>query len=213
VTLTATTLACDWICGQSITINHVAGAVAPVNKTTTYGTVTSIPGEPAKCWITRNLGASQQAASVSDATEPPAGWYWQFNGKQGYKHDGTTCTPNTSCIGVLLENSDWQTSKDPCTLELGSPWRMPTESEWGNVDAAGYWTGWNDPYGSNLKLHAAGNLIYTSGSLNHRGSRGNYWSSTQNSTDDGWSLDFSSGGSSMDTNRKAYGFSVRCLRD
>ena len=44
-------------CGSNITISHVAGAVAPVTKTTTYGTVTNIPGEPTKCWITSNLGA------------------------------------------------------------------------------------------------------------------------------------------------------------
>ncbi|MEI7727653.1 MAG: hypothetical protein WCK09_21270, partial [Bacteroidota bacterium] len=40
-------------CGSPITINHDSlGGVAPVNKTITYATVTNIPGEPAKCWIT-----------------------------------------------------------------------------------------------------------------------------------------------------------------
>jgi len=33
-------------CGIPVTINHVAGSVAPVSKTVTYGTVTGIPGEP-----------------------------------------------------------------------------------------------------------------------------------------------------------------------
>ncbi|MBK6966741.1 MAG: hypothetical protein IPH20_23295 [Bacteroidales bacterium] len=43
-------------CGLSITVNHlVAGGVAPVNKTVTCGTATSIPGEPTKCWITKIL--------------------------------------------------------------------------------------------------------------------------------------------------------------
>jgi hypothetical protein len=62
-----------FICGSSLTISHVAGAVAPVNKTVTYGTVTNIPGETSKCWITSNLGADHQATAVSDATEPSAG--------------------------------------------------------------------------------------------------------------------------------------------
>ena len=59
-----------WTCGKSITINHVAGAIAPVSKTVTYGTITNIPGEPTKCWITSNLGADHQATAVDDTTEP-----------------------------------------------------------------------------------------------------------------------------------------------
>ncbi|MEI7983555.1 MAG: hypothetical protein WCI71_18045, partial [Bacteroidota bacterium] len=92
LTLTQSTWACG-TCG-SLTVNHVAGTVAPVTKTVTYGTVTNIPGEHSKCWITSNLGANHQATAVNDATELSAGWYWQFNRKQGYKHDGTTRTPN-----------------------------------------------------------------------------------------------------------------------
>jgi hypothetical protein len=76
----------NWTCGAPITVNHVAGTTAPVTKTVTYGTVSNIPGEISKCWITSNLGASQQATAVDDATEPSAGWYWQYNRKQGYKH-------------------------------------------------------------------------------------------------------------------------------
>jgi hypothetical protein len=84
--LTQTTTACPgFTCGDTIFVNHVAGSVAPVSKIVTYGTVTNIPGETAKCWITQNLGASQQATAVNDATEASAGWYWQFNRKQGYK--------------------------------------------------------------------------------------------------------------------------------
>jgi hypothetical protein len=71
-------------CGNLITVNHtVSGGVAPVDKSTSYGTVENIPGEPSKCWITNNLGSDQQASSVDDATESSAGWYWQFNRKQG----------------------------------------------------------------------------------------------------------------------------------
>ena len=61
----------------------MAGTVAPVDKTVTYGTVTNIPGETSKCWITSNLGADHQATAVNDATEASAGWYWQFNRHTG----------------------------------------------------------------------------------------------------------------------------------
>ncbi|MEI7983700.1 MAG: hypothetical protein WCI71_18780, partial [Bacteroidota bacterium] len=63
-------------CGLTISINHlVSRGVAPVNKTVTYGTITNIPGEPTKCWITSNLGSDHQSTSVNDATEPSSGWY------------------------------------------------------------------------------------------------------------------------------------------
>ena len=211
VTLTQSTLAC-WICSNPITINHVAGAVAPVTKTTTYGTVTNIPGEISKCWITSNLGSDHQATAVNDATEASAGWYWQFNRKQGYKYD-VTLTPAWT-ITSINENSDWLTTNDPCNIELGTTWRIPTYTEWYNVNSTGGWTNWNGPWNSGLKLHAAGYLGSSDGLLNYRGSIGFYWSSTQNDAAYGWNLYFESGYSIMSNNYlKAGGFSLRCLRD
>jgi hypothetical protein len=198
-------------CGTSITVSHVAGAVAPVAKTVTYGTVKNIPGEIAKCWITSNLGADHQATAVTDATEASAGWYWQFNLKQGFKHDGTTRTPNTTWISSITESTDWTLPNDPCALELGTGWRIPTMTEWTNVDAGGNWTSYNGPWNSLLKIHAAGYL--SDGSLSYRGGYGSYWSSTQNSTTNGWFLFISSNASALYGNSKAFGFSVRCVRD
>jgi uncharacterized protein (TIGR02145 family) len=201
-------------CGMPIIINHVAGNVAPVDKTVTYGTVTDIPGDPSKCWITSNLGADHQATAVNDATEESGGWYWQFNRMQGYKHDGTTRTPNTIWISDINENSDWLTANDPCALLLGTGWRLPTYTEWTNVHVSGGWTAWNGPWNSALKLHAAGNLYGSdNGPLYSRGSIGYYWSSTQYGNNLGWVLNLSSGSCSMYYDFKAFGFSVRCLRD
>ncbi|MCX6234148.1 MAG: M6 family metalloprotease domain-containing protein [Bacteroidetes bacterium] len=200
-------------CGY-FTIIHVADTIAPVDKTVTYGTVTNIPGEPSKCWITSNLGADHQATSVDDATEASAGWYWQFNRKQGYKHDGTNRTPNSVWITSINENLDWQAANDPCTLELGSGWRIPTSTEWTNVDAIGNWTDWNDPWNSGLKLHAAGILVDGNGWLVERGGTGFYWSSVQGSANHGGYLFFWSGDSYIVNNQdKAYGCSLRCLKD
>jgi hypothetical protein len=214
-TLTQSTPLCSFtVCGTPFTTSHVAGAVAPVTKTTVYGTVTNIPGELTKCWITSNLGSDHQAVAVDDSTEASAGWYWQFNRKQGYKHTGTTRTPNTTWISSINENSDWLAANDPCTLLLGAPWRIPTYIEWWNVDNTGGWTNWNGPWGSGLKLHAAGYLYTSNGSLYLRGSYGNYWSSTQGASSNGWHLYFYSGDSNMyDFSNKANGCSVRCLRD
>jgi hypothetical protein len=211
-TLTKTTSAC-FTCGSSITINHAAGAVAPVTKTVTYGTVTNIPGETSKCWITSNLGADHQASAVSDTTEASAGWYWQFSLKRGYKHDGTTRTPNTTWFNIISVNSDWLSTNDPCSIELGTGWRVPTETEWNNVAVSGGWTNWNGPWSSNLKMHAAGYMASTGGWLTLRGSIGYYWSSTQYNALGGWCLYFHSDISSMNGTSKAIGNTARCVRD
>jgi hypothetical protein len=200
-------------CGFSFTINHIAGAVAPVNKTVTYPTVTNIPGATTKCWITRNLGASRQATTVDDTTEASAGWYWQFNRKQGFKHDGSIRTPNTLWINPINEGSDWISGNDPCTLELGAGWRIPTITEWTNVDAGGNWTTENGPWGSSLKMHKAGRLITPDGTLFIRGIIGLYWSSKQSGTTFGSILQFMPGDCSISTGDKAYGQPIRCIRD
>ncbi len=201
-------------CGTTLTVDHVAGAVAPVDKSVSYGTVSNVPGEPSKCWITQNLGSDNQAAAVNDATEPSAGWYWQFNKPQGYKHDGMTRTPNTTWIDYINENSDWLTSNDPCNLLLGSGWRVPTLTEWTNVDAAGSWEDWNDIWDSALKIHAAGWLGTLEGNLAARGSYGDYWTGNQNDPLYGRALFF---GNSfcyvVQQVGKATGLPVRCVRD
>ena len=207
--LTQSTTAC---CATSITINHIAGQVAPVTKTVTYGIVTNIPGEPDKCWISQNLGADHQANTVDDATEASAGWYWQYSFKQGYKHDGTTRIPNTTWNSGFSLPYGWIAANDPCTIELGSNWRIPTMSEWVDINTAGVWTSWNGPWASALKMHAAGSLTSGYGTLSNRGAWGNYWSSGQYDINRGESFSFNSTYTLLTYTLDANGFSLRCLR-
>lgn len=203
-------------CGTSFTVNHIAGSVAPVTKAVTYSTVTNVPGEPNKCWITRNLGASQQATAVNDASEASAGWYWQFNRKQGYKHDGTTRTPNTTWITSISDTSDWTHANDPCVIEIGKGWRIPTFWEWYNVDVSGGWTEWNGPWNSPLKLHAAGHLLDVDGSLVNRGSYGMYYSNTHytsSSYTSRYYLIFKSDNSIVFASWYVHAMTIRCIRD
>ncbi|MEW5907632.1 MAG: fibronectin type III domain-containing protein [Patescibacteria group bacterium] len=195
-------------CESSITVNHTAGAISPITTSITYGTViTNLTGSN-KCWITQNLGASQQASSATDNTDASAGWYWQFNRKQGYAVGPTPAWTITS----IDESSDWTSANDPCTIELGTGWRLPTYTEWANAD--GGWANYNDTYASVLKLHAAGGLFASSGGLYGRGATGLYWSSTQYISTLGYYLIFDSSSSNMGSdNNKASGFSVRCLTD
>jgi hypothetical protein len=211
-TLTQSTTNC-WTCGNTLSIDHVAGNVAPVTKSVTYGTVSGVPGAETICWITKNLGATRQATSVSESVEAPAGWYWQFNLKQGYKHDGTTRTPGSTWITSISEYTNWTTSQDPCTIELGTGWRLPSYTEWYNVDDVGGWTGSSGPWGSLLKLHFAGYLYYTTGNLSQRGSAGVYWSSTQSNATNGRALDFLTGSCQIGSYSKPFGLPVRCVKD
>jgi hypothetical protein len=96
---------------------------------------------------------------------------------------------------------------------LGSGWRLPTGTEWETTDDTGGWDNYNKTFGSVLKLHAAGYLFCSDGSLNYLCSLGYYWSSSQFVSDRGRSLSFLSGYSYVGINNKAYGFSARCLRD
>ncbi|MBL7906182.1 MAG: hypothetical protein JNL22_14250 [Bacteroidales bacterium] len=199
---------------QRFIVTHNAGSVAPVTKTVTYAVVETDLSGAKKCWITQNLGADRQATSATDATEPSAGWYWQFNRKQGYKHDGTTRKPNTTWISTISENSDWLPANDPCTLLLGSGWRLPTGTEWDIAQATSGWTNYNETYTSVLKLHAGGRLYEEDGSLSNRGSFGFCWSSSEYNANGSRYLIFNVG--SVDVNdyfSKAYGFSARCLRN
>jgi hypothetical protein len=212
--LSDTTLTCSFICGTStITVEHIAGDVAPVDKTVTYGTVTNILGEESKCWITQNLGSDRQALSVDDATEPSAGWYWQFNRKQGFKNDGMNLTPAAAWYTGDGSLTGWEAVNDPCSLELGTGWRIPTLTEWTNVDASGNWTDRTGPWNSALKLHSGGNLQSFDGELLDIGDVGAYWSSNYSDLYNSWALYFSSGGSTIEQFGRNSGLSLRCIKD
>jgi hypothetical protein len=200
-------------CGESFVKSHTAGDVAPVNKTVSYGTVaTSLSGSE-KCWVTKNLGATDQASSATDSDEDSAGWYWQFNRKQGYKHDGSTITPGVPSETLINENSAWLTANDPCTLELGTGWRLPTYTELYNTDINGSWSNYTNTYSSVHKLHAAGYIQRVGGVLSNRGTTGYYWTSTQYTNENSYSLTFTSSTSLMSNFYKSTLFNVRCLRD
>jgi len=228
-TLTVTLTAVAWACGSGLPIEHTAGTVAPVTKSVTYGTVTSSLSGASKCWITQNLGATNQATAVNDATEASGGWYWQFNRKQGYYQPNangaliSTATPNTwdnsgdnTACDPVVSGTEWCPANDPCTQLLGAGWRLPTYTEWFNVDASGStWTDWAHAYASVLKLHAAGYLSPAAGILYNRGTMGFYGSSTQHDTDStyGYVLSFFPDSSSIPVYLKPNGFPVRCIKD
>ncbi|WP_299578315.1 hypothetical protein [uncultured Sunxiuqinia sp.] len=205
------------ICPVEFEVIHTEGLNgAPETKTVTYHSISSNISGKSACWLTQNLGASQQPKAYNDATEASSGWYWQFNRKQGYKFDGGR-TPSdawTTWVGSISESMSWTAAEDPCALQLGLGWRIPTSTEWTKADAAPqFWNSATDAYNSVLKLHQAGNLYYSTGVLQNRGSVGSYWSSTQYSSTTGHYFIINSSSSVMSTASKAYAYSLRCIRD
>ena len=181
-----------------------------------------------KIWMDRNLGASQVATSSTDAASYGDLYQWgrAADGHQ-IRTSGTTATLSASdqpahddFIKINSGNYDWRSPQNvnlwqgvngvnnPCP----STYRLPTETEinaerlsWGTNNAAG-------AFGSPLKLPMSGNHLYSSGSLVNVGTHGYYWSSTVSGTNSRH-LSFNSSAADMFPASRAYGFSVRCLKD
>jgi hypothetical protein len=196
----------------NLIVNHLTSrGVAPVAKTVTYNLAYSTITGSNKCWLLQNLGSTNPPTSATDNTEAAAGWYWQFASKVGYRYT-TTRTPSTTYPNRTLLNVDWSPSEDPCTIELGSGWRLPTYAEWQSVQIAA--TNLNALYNSELHMHAAG-FLTTGGTITERGTTVHYWSSDSYSTSHAraYVIPTLNGTSTTSTNDKDAGFSVRCIRD
>ncbi len=195
-----------------LVVNHVTSrGVAPVAKTVTYNLAFSTITGTNKCWLTQNLGSTNPPTSATDNTEASAGWYWQFGNKKAYRFT-TSRTPSTAWPAQPQVNTDWAASQDPCTIELGTGWRLPTYAEWQAVETAA--RNLNSVYASDLGMHAAG-FLTTAGTLTERGSTVHYWSSDSFSTTHAraYVIPSLNGTSTTSTNDKDAGFSVRCIRD
>lgn len=171
-----------------------------------------------KLWLAVNLGATAEPETSVDSDPDRAGWYFQFNRKQGFYHDGSQLVPQWQ-FSSITENSLWQQSNDPCINLLGEDWRLPTIEEVRTFREAsresGAMEGGNrtDAFNSTLRLHAAGELATVSGQLRYRGEEGRIWARDQFSPKNGEVLGYSSEGSSTFGSNKAFARPVRCISD
>ena len=198
----------------AFTVEHVAGDVAPLSSTIRYRAVKIANSSDTLCWLAQNLGATRQAAAIDDDSDEAAGWYWQYSKKQGYAWDSDNAvrTPATSWITSITATS-WSSASDPCTLLLGSAWRIPTKSEWENVITSEGLTSFESVYSSDLVLHAPGYIVYNTGILSGRGTNSRHWSSTSQASTTAYFIRTYSGTAPyMSYFFKEHGFPLRCVR-
>jgi hypothetical protein len=189
-------------------------------------TVVDITGPGGGVWMDRNLGATQVAASSTDADSYGDLYQWgrDSDGHESRTSNTTATTATSAAAGhgdfitagagtgynwtnFADENTLWQSGlNDPCP----TGYRIPTEIELQteldafSPNAAGAF--------SALKLPLAGYRNYSNGTLGNVGSNGYYWSSTVSSTGARY-LYFSSSNAYMGNNGRADGLSVRCIKD
>ena len=181
-----------------------------------------------KTWMDRTLGASQAATSSTDSLAYGDLYQWgrSADGHQCRNSATTSTLSSTDDPGhgdFITSNSgnyDWRSpqndnlwqgvngTNNPCP----SGYRLPTYAE---LDAELSSWSYHNAFGAfatPLKLPAAGDRIYSHGSFSNVGTNGYYWSSAVNGTYAGY-LAFYSSAAGMRSNYRAFGLSVRCLKD
>ena len=218
VTIAATT-------NEGATLQMIGGV-----PTWTGGIIPSVTNPTTgKTWMDSNLGASQVATSSTDANAYGDLYQWgraadghQLRTSSTIANLATSDTPGHG--NFITSNSspyDWRNpqndnlwqgvsgTNNPCP----SGYRLPTEAEW-NAER----TSWSSnnaagAFASPLKLPVAGLRGNHDGMLYNVGSFASYWSSTVDGYTNTRNLSFGSSDADMYSGNRAFGFSVRCLKD
>ena len=204
---------------------YPAGTVHCAGATTVVDVTNPTTG---KTWMDRNLGATQVATSTTDQAAYGDLYQW------GRRADGHQCrtSPTTATLSsidqpahgnFILASSapyDWRSPQNanlwqgvngvnnPCP----SGYRIPTETELNNERLSWSSNNGGGAFASPLKLPLTGGRSDFNGSLVIVGTNGYYWSSTVNGANSRY-LDFYSSSAGMNDYTRAYGLTVRCLKN
>ena len=181
-----------------------------------------------KIWMDRNLGATRVATTSTDANAYGHLYQWG-RGTDGHQSrtSGTTSTLSSSntpghgnFITVTTSPHDWRSPQNTNLWQgvsgVNNPcpagYRLPTDAEW-NAERLS-WSSNNSAgaFATPLKLPVAGVRYSSNGSLYDVGSCGYYWSSSVEGTRSR-ALYFYSSSAGVNSDSRANGFSVRCLKD
>ena len=191
---------------------------------------TDVVSTTGKIWMDRNLGATQQATSSTDAASYGDLYQWgrSADGHQ-IRTSSTVAAPTTvtsadpghgdfiltddttdsNWTNFAGEDDLWQAGlNDPCP----TGYRIPTETEFNNERLA---FGTNNAAGaasSALAFPVAGSRYISNGTLANVGSHGLYWSSTVSGTYARY-LNIRSTSATMSDGNRGAGFSVRCIKE
>ena len=210
--------------GEWREMSIASGTIIPTSPVKVYNPTTG------ETWMDRNLGASRRATSSTDSEAFGDLYQWgrdteghesRSSGEAIYK--ATTAVPNDGnpwdSLFIIEWNSpyDWLITPDN-TLWQGlagtnnpcpSGFRIPTEAEW---DAESLSWGGGSAYDSPLKLTVGGYRDPEDLSYIHLPGEGFYWSSTVNGTD-AFMLTFDDVSAYTLVKNRAYGYSIRCIKD
>ena len=201
-----------------------------INNVPQWGPIispTDVISSTGKIWMDRNLGATQVATSSTDAASFGDLYQWG-RGADGHQLRTSTTTAtlsstdvpgNANFIITSSGNYDWRSTQNdnlwqgvngvnnPCP----SGYRIPTLTELDAERAS--WSANNSTgaFASPLKLPLAGYRSRSDGSLVDV-SEGYYWSSSINGTHSRY-LYFYNGDAGELYDLRAYGNSVRCIKD
>ncbi len=215
---------------QTVTVTDVFESVSITFNSLTYITIQS--PDTGKVWLDRNLGATKVATSSTDTAA--YGHLYQWGRNDDGHEDRTNASgsailaPDITNAGTTLfitSTSDWVSSSvddngdlrtvawangganDICPAGFSVPTKAELVAD--TISATNTATA----FSSFLKIPVAGYRSIVGGAPFSVGTSAILWSSSSVSGTNSSSLGFSSGGASFISNSRAFGFSVRCIKD